>query len=128
MNLNWPIWDAGIRNADADSRRALADTSDLQLRALKRRIVADVKVALATLLAGRSALAGAQEGAEAASRSAEETAVLYKQGLAKAIELLNANQSRFDAEIALAVAHLALQQGELDLRAALGLFPVEGIQ
>ena len=54
--------------------------------------------------------------------TAEEEVVL-----AKAIELFNANQSRFDAEIALAAAQLALRQGELDLRAALGLFPVEGV-
>jgi outer membrane protein TolC len=63
----------------------------------------------------------------AARQSADETAILYKQGLAKAIELFNANQSRFDAEISLAAAQLALRQGELDLRAALGLFPVEGV-
>jgi outer membrane protein TolC len=128
LNLNWSIWDAGIRDADSDTRRAAADTADLQTRALKRRVAADVKVALAALVAGRSSLAAAQDGVEAASRSAEETAVLYKQGLAKAIELFNANQSRFDAEIALAAAQLALRQGELDLRAALGLFPIEGIQ
>jgi outer membrane protein TolC len=128
LNLNWSIWDAGVRGADSDSRHAAADAADLQTRALKRRVAADVKVALAALLAGRASLAAAQEGVEAASRSADETAVLYRQGLAKAIELFNANQSRFDAEIALAAAQLALRQGELDLRAALGLFPVEGIQ
>jgi outer membrane protein TolC len=128
LNLNWSIWDAGLRDADSDSRRAAADTADLQTRALKRRVGADVKVAIASVIAGRASLAAAQEGVDAASKSADETAVLYKQGLAKAIELFNANQSRFDAEIALAAAQLALRQGELDLRAALGLFPVEGIQ
>jgi outer membrane protein TolC len=128
LNLNWNIWDAGVRGADGDSRKAAADTADLQVRALKRRVVADVKIALAALLAARSSLAAAREGVDAASRSADETAVLYKQGLAKAIELFNANQSRFDAEISLAAAQLALRQGELDLRAALGLYPVEGVQ
>ncbi len=128
LNLNWQLWDAGVRSADADSRKAAADTADLQVRALKRRVVADVKVAVAALVAARSSLVAAQQGVDAASRSADETAVLYKQGLAKAIELFNANQSRFDAEISLAAAQLALRQGELDLRAALGLFPVEGVQ
>jgi outer membrane protein TolC len=108
--------------------RAAADTADLQVRALKRRVAADVKIAVAELVAARSSLQAAQAGVDAAARSADETAVLYKQGLAKAIELFNANQSRFDAEISLAAAQLALRQGELDLRAALGLFPVEGVQ
>jgi len=126
LNVNWAIWDAGVRSADADSRKAAADSADLQFRALKRRVGADVKVALAALTAARASLTAAQEGVTAASQSADETAVLYKQGLAKAIELFNANQSRFDAEISLAAAQLALRQGELDLRAAMGLFPVEG--
>jgi outer membrane protein TolC len=127
LNLNWSIWDAGVRSADSDSRKAAADAAELQLRALQRRVGADVKVALASLVAARASLAAARDGVAAASQSAEETAVLYKQGLAKAIELFNANQSRFDAEISLAAAQLALRQGELDLRAALGLFPVDGI-
>jgi outer membrane protein TolC len=127
LNLNWSIWDAGVRSADGDSRRAAADSADLQARALKRRVAADVKVALAELSAARASLTAAQEGVTAASQSADETAVLYKQGLAKAIELFNANQSRFDAEISLAAAQLALRQGELDLRAAMGLFPVDGV-
>jgi outer membrane protein TolC len=128
LNLNWSIWDAGVREADSDSRRAAADTADLQTRALKRRVGADVKTALSALVASRASLTAAQAGVDAATRSADETAVLYKQGLAKAIELFDANASRFDAEIALAAAQLALRQGELDLRSALGLFPVEGIQ
>jgi outer membrane protein TolC len=127
LNLNWSIWDAGIRSADGDSRRAAADIADQQVRALKRRVTADVKVALASLAAARASLTAAEEGVAAARQSADETAILYKQGLAKAIELFNANQSRFDAEISLAAAQLALRQGELDLRAALGLFPVEGV-
>jgi outer membrane protein TolC len=127
LNLNWAIWDAGVRGADADSRKAAADSADLQYRALKRRVASDVKIALAELAAARASLTAAEDGVAAASQSAEETAVLYKQGLAKAIELFNANQSRFDAEISLAAAQLALRQGELDLRAAMGLFPVDGV-
>jgi outer membrane protein TolC len=90
-------------------------------------VTADIKLAIASLVAARASLTAAEDGVVAARQSADETAILYKQGLAKAIELFNANQSRFDAEISLAAAQLALRQGELDLRAALGLFPVEGV-
>ena len=54
--------------------------------------------------------------------------MLYKQGLAKAIELVDGNSTKFDAEVAVAAAELAVRQAELDLRAALGLFPLDGLQ
>jgi hypothetical protein len=48
--------------------------------------------------------------------------------LAKAIELVNGNSSKVDAEVAVAAAELGVRQAELDLRAALGLFPLDGVQ
>jgi outer membrane protein TolC len=127
INFNWQIWDGGVRSADADSRNAAAMTAALQHRALLRRVQADVHVALSELTGARAAWQAAQRGFDAAERSEQETKVLYKQGLAKAIELLNGNSSRFDAEVSLAAAELALRQAELDMRAALGLFPVDGV-
>ena len=128
LNLSWQLWDAGLRNADFQSRKAASDTAELQVRALKRKIQADVRAAAASLAAARAVLEAAEGGVQAATRSADETEVLYKQGLAKAIELFNSNQSRFDAEVSLAAAQLGLRQAELDMRAALGLFPVDDVQ
>jgi outer membrane protein TolC len=128
LNLNWQIWDAGQRSADADRANATYRTADLQRRALIRSIRADVRQAIAGLVAARSALGAAQEGLTAAETNVQETNVLYKQGLAKAIELVDANASRFDAEVALAAAQLEVRRSELDLRSAIGLFPVDGVQ
>lgn len=61
----------------------------------------------------------------AADRSIEETQVLYQQGLARAIELTTANGQRFDAEITRVSARLSLEQACFDLRAALGLNPLD---
>ncbi len=128
LTLNWQIWDAGSRSADEQTRKAAAATATLQMQALRRKIQADVRSAVASLTAARAGLEAAQQGVDAATRSAQETAVLYKQGLAKAIELFNASQSRFDAEVSLAAAQLSVRQAELDLRSALGLFPIDGVQ
>lgn len=128
LSLSWSIWDAGIRNADHASRQAAAETANYQVKALKRKVSTDVRNAVAALLAARATLAAAQEQVTAARKSAEETTVLYKQGLAKAIELVDATLSRFNAELTLAGAQLGLRQSELDLRAALGLFPLEGLK
>jgi outer membrane protein TolC len=128
LNLNWAIWDAGNRAADADSRGAAARVAGLQERALFRQVDVDVRTAVAELVSARQALAAAQEGLEASKRDVDETNVLYKQGLAKAIELVDSNGSRFDADVALAAAELQVRQAELDLRAALGLFPIDGVK
>jgi len=128
LNLTWAIWDAGTRGADEASRLAAAHTADLQARALARRVQADVRAAIAELVEARSAFEAAQGGVEAARRNVDETGVLYKQGLAKAIELVDANLSFFDSEVSLAGAQLSVRQAELDLRAALGLFPIEDVR
>ncbi len=128
INFNWSIWDAGVRGADADSRNAARISTELQLRALARRVETDVRVAVSELAAARNSLVAAQQGQDAARRSEEETSVLYRQGLAKAIELVNGNSTKFDAEVAVAAAELNVRQAELDLRSALGLFPMDGLQ
>jgi outer membrane protein TolC len=128
INLNWAIWDAGVRDADYDSRHAALTTAELQQRALLRRVQADVRSAISELVASRSALDAAKDGLEQSQKSVQETDVLYKQGLAKAIELVDSNASRFDAEVTLAAAQLDVRRSELDLRDALGLFPVDGVK
>ncbi len=128
INFNWAIWDGGVRDADADSRNAARISAELQLRALARRVEIDVRVAIAELTAARNSLVAAEQGQDAATRSEQETSVLYKQGLAKAIELVDGNSSKFDAEVAVAAAELGVRQAELDLRSALGLFPIDGVQ
>ncbi|HEY4106757.1 MAG TPA: TolC family protein [Polyangiaceae bacterium] len=128
INFNWSIWDGGSRSADSQSRGAQRVQAELQLRSLARRVELDVRAAIAELSAARNSLVAAQQGADAAARSEAETTVLYKQGLAKAIELVDGNSTKFDAEVTVAAAELSVRQAELDLRAALGLFPLDGVQ
>ena len=59
-----------------------------------------------------------------ARQNVDETAILYRQGLAKAIELVDANDSRFTAEVNDATAEFAMAQAYLSLRQALGLEPL----
>jgi outer membrane protein TolC len=73
------------------------------------------------LEAAQRALRQADAAAQAARVNVEETAILYRQGLAKAIELVDATDSRFEAEVAFSLAEFALAQSYLNLRQALGL-------
>lgn len=122
--LQWSIYDAGTRSADEKSRGAQAAIADLDVVALERQIEAQIHSASAALVSAQAALQSAKEAAEAAQKSAEETSILYKQGLAKAIELVDANEQRFAAEVNYASAEVTVATAYLSLRQAMGLAPV----
>jgi outer membrane protein TolC len=124
ITLTWTIYDAGVRYADKHSRDAQADIAELNLRYLARSVDAQVRGALAQLLAAQAAFHAAEEGVKVARLNVEETAILYRQGLGTALELVDANDSRFTAEVNYASAEFAMAQAYLGLRQALGLDPL----
>jgi outer membrane protein TolC len=125
FNLNWPIFDGGSRYGDIRQRDAQAETAKLASKLQERSAVITVKQALASFDAAKNAFEHATTAVTSADRSIEETQVLYQQGLARAIELTTANGQRFDAEITRVSAKLQLEQACFDLRAALGLNPLD---
>jgi outer membrane protein TolC len=76
---------------------------------------------VALLAAAQAAFHVASDAVNFARQNVEETAVLYRQGLARALELVDANDSRFTAEVNYASAEFAMAQAYLALRQALGL-------
>jgi outer membrane protein TolC len=124
LTLSWNIYDAGVRYADRKTRVAQAESQALDEKALRRSIATDVNIALTALRAARESYRISEEAVDAAKRNTTETEILYAQGLARAIEVSDANGQRFDAEVNRATAKLSMQQAYLDLRDALGLGPV----
>lgn len=124
LNLAWALYDAGARYGDRKTRLAQAESQALDEQLLRRSIATDIGLALASLQAARESFRIADVALEAAQRNTREAELLYKQGLARAIELVDANARRFDAEVARATAKLAMEQAYLELRFALGLGPV----
>ena len=122
--LTWNIFDQGVRYADKHSRDALADIAELNLKLLDRNVDAQVRSAVALLLSVQAAFHVAEDSVKFAGQNVDETAILYRQGLAKAIELVDANDSRFTAEVNYATAEFAMAQAYLSLRQALGLEPL----
>jgi outer membrane protein TolC len=114
-----------VRYADRRSRLAQADSQAFDEALLRRSVETDVGLALASLKAAREALRVAEEAVTAAQASVEETEILYRQGLARAIELTDANARRFDAEVSRASSKLTMEQAYLELRFALGEGPVD---
>jgi outer membrane protein TolC len=125
LTASWTLYDAGVRYADARSRDAQAAIADLETRALERSIDAQVRSAAAQLAASQQALAAARDAVTASQKSADETAILYHQGLAKAIELVDANEQRFLAEVTYAESEFSLASAYFALLQAMGRGPLE---
>ncbi len=122
--LTWPIFDGGVRYADRRSRVASASIADLTVDTTIRQVDLQVRSALATLVASQAALVSAEQARDAAKQSADETSVLYKLGLAKAIELVDANDTRFLADVTYASAEYGVALAFLAVRQAIGLDPI----
>ena len=60
---------------------------------------------------------------DAGRKNANEAAILYRQGLARALEVTDANVARFEAEVGFARSQYAVALTLLGLRSALGLDP-----
>jgi outer membrane protein TolC len=122
--LSWTLYDAGSRYADKHSRDAQAQIADLNLRELSRNVDAQVRSAVALLVSSQAEFQVAAQARDVARANVDETAILYRQGLAKAIELVDASDSRFTAEVNYAEAQFAMAVAYLNLRQAMGLDPL----
>ncbi len=120
-NLTWTLYDSGVRYADKHSRDAQAEIADLTLKLLVRNVDAQVRSAAALLASAQAGFRVAYKAMVASQQNVEETAILYRQGLAKAIELVDANDARFTAEVNYADTQYTMEEAYLNLRQALGL-------
>jgi outer membrane protein TolC len=123
LTLSWTLYDGSARYADRRTRLAQAHSQALDERALRRSIATDIAVALAALDTARKSYELSDVAVQAAQQNTRETEILYQQGLARAIEVVDANGRRYDAEVNRETAKLAMQQAYLDLRDAMGLDP-----
>jgi outer membrane protein, multidrug efflux system len=121
--LSWNLFDGLARFGQARERRALAKLADLDLQAATRRVDLEVRDALVSMANQRAALKQANTAHEVAKKNAGETTELYRQGLATALQVADANVSLFEAEVALVQERYGLGIAFLNLEAALGLDP-----
>jgi outer membrane protein TolC len=121
--LSWSIFDGGARFGQDKEQKALARIADLNLQAAVRRVDVEVRNSLVSLDIQRAAVKQARAAQEVAQKNAAETSELYRQGLASALEVADANISLFDADVALVRQRFTLGVAFLNLEAALGLDP-----
>jgi outer membrane protein TolC len=125
MGLTWPLFDGGDREATRSERLAMARAAALELRSRERAVATDVAAARVQLESRQASLTQAEVAVRAARRNAAEAGELYRRGLIRALEAVDANVQLFEAEVERAGAEFALALAWLDLRAALGLEPLD---
>ncbi len=123
LTLDWPLFDGFARNADYGQAKAQVRIADLAVSSALRRVEVDVRNSLVSLSSARASLKEAEVAQEIAQRNAVETGQLYRQGLASALQVADANVSLFEAEVALVTERYAVALAYLNFEAALGLDP-----
>lgn len=121
--LSWSLFDGGARFGQNAEQKALARLADLDLQAATRKVDVEVREALVSLANQRASLRQASVAHEVAQKNAAETTELYRQGLASALQVADANVRLFEAEVGLVQERYGLGVAFLNLEAALGLDP-----
>jgi outer membrane protein TolC len=124
FTFNWPVLDAGVRRAETAERNALLRGAELGLQASLRGVERELASAAVQLRTEQAALREATAAVRAARKNAEETSILYREGLASALELADATQRLFEADVAEATATYRMALAYLSLREASGVAPV----
>ncbi|HEU4725478.1 MAG TPA: TolC family protein [Candidatus Eisenbacteria bacterium] len=125
LSGTWDIFDGGNRESERAARAATARSASLGLQNLERRVALDVESARVTLESEQASVVRAFVAVEAARRNATETNELYRRGLARALEVTDANVQLFEAEVERARAQFSLALAYLNLRSALGWGPLD---
>lgn len=124
VGVTWDIFDAGLRAAERRERRAQASEAELEADVVERAVVSEVRRARVEILSAQDSVKDALLAVEASRRNAEETFELYRQGLRTALEVADAGNRAFDADVSLTRERLALTLAWVDLQVALGSHPL----
>ncbi|HYO75211.1 MAG TPA: TolC family protein [Thermoanaerobaculia bacterium] len=124
LSFAWPVFDSGLRNAERAERTALLRGEQLELELAMRDVERELRSASVQLTTEQASLREATAALVAARRNTEETNALYREGLASALELADATQRLFEAEVAEVTARYRMALAYLRLREANGDTPM----
>lgn len=121
VSFAWPVFDGGLRGADRAERTANVRGAELQLELELRDVERQMRSAAVQLSTEQASLREAAAAVRAAQKNANETNILYREGLASALELADATQQLFEAEVAEVTARYRMALAYLSLREASGV-------
>lgn len=123
LELNVPIYDAGLRRGRRLERQALVDEAAANRAGTEIQARSDVRTANAAIELADQQLASARNAARQAKDALDISTLSYKAGASTSLDALDAERRLRDAETAVATAEDAARQARLDLLVATGRFP-----
>jgi outer membrane protein TolC len=118
-----PLFDSGQRSATKVQRTAALEQARATLAGAATTAASEVRTAREAVASGERSVASAQRAADQAGQVVNITNISFRAGAATHIEVIDAERSARDADMAVAIAEDQLRRARLDLLAALGKFP-----
>jgi outer membrane protein TolC len=123
LNLDWLLYDGGVRDANFKLQHAMAEEQRYQLAKLRDTVADDLYNARRGLETKRRALDTAVQSVGLAKETLDLVRVQHDAGTATQLDLLTAQDQLITAEVAVAQARFDLALADLTLRRTAGTFP-----
>jgi outer membrane protein TolC len=123
LQLDWTLYDGGIRDAQRKLAAAQRRESQARLELLRDSVADDIYNSARSLKTKRRAVETAQRSLQLSKETLDLVTVQHDAGTATQLDLLQAQDSLVGAEVALAQAHFDLALGALALERNAGTFP-----
>lgn len=123
MVLSVPLFDGGARYGFRDEREALVEEAERLMENAFRQARSEVRVTWDALMHAERAFAAAQRGADQAREALQLANVAYHTGTTSNLEVIDAERTSRDADIAAIMADDTVRRARLDLLTAAGHFP-----
>ncbi|MBK7861863.1 MAG: TolC family protein [Archangiaceae bacterium] len=120
LQLDWLIYDGGLRDAARRSAEASAHEAELRAELLEAQISDEVANAAARVKLSRTAIAASQRAVDLANESLELIRAQADSGRSTQLELLEAQDALVVAELSFTQSRLDLGLAETELRRAQG--------
>ena len=128
LNLNWTLYDGGLRYAEAQDTAAAKKVAQLQLRQLERTVRDEVRAGLLAIKTVQADLQLATRRVVLTRRYAGEVRARNARGLATAVEAADAAVSAYEAEVSAATGEAELSRVMIRLRRAVGRWPTQTVR
>jgi outer membrane protein TolC len=121
--LAFPIFEGGLRPAQAKERRAIASEAEAALEGVIRQARSEVRVSFEAMRYSYAGYDAARRGAESATATLELANLSYRAGATSNLDVIDAERRARDAATTAVIAEDAVRQANLDLLSAAGRFP-----
>ena len=122
FTFSWPLYDGGLRYAEIEAARLRRRQAQLELEAQRDRVTQELRAAQLELEAAATRQLRAEQVASLARENLAQVQARIDAEVATPLDLTDATQRRFGAEVEVSRRRLELELATLALAKALGLF------